>query len=231
MKKNEEAIQEEENNQKTNLQNSEKIITLKDINPQNTNITEQQQLQQLQQLQQPGLLELLTRGGQDEFSRLIRNEKQPWQIWEEKLDQKIQKRIKAKQFFEESFTAATLIRSKTSEFYEKNTLKVNNKKYKCGKCGKFFIASKFVEKHLNIKHKIDINLIKKESLQEQFFLNYINDESKLTFKDTDNATRSRSKNRNNSYNRASFNNNNSNRNWRKPQLPFDYNRSRNTNIN
>jgi len=78
------------------------------------------------------------------------------------------------------YTGKQLIQQSKKEFFQKQIVKIEENKYRCSLCSKLFRGPAYVEKHLNLKHISEIEKIEVEALEEQFFLNYLNDPKKLS---------------------------------------------------
>eukprot|EP01156_Anaeramoeba_ignava_P011162 Anaeramoba_ignava/a482185_110.p2 GENE.a482185_110~~a482185_110.p2 ORF type:complete len:201 (+),score=81.81 a482185_110:1398-2000(+) len=107
--------------------------------------------------------------------------------WEEQLDKQLRERIQQK-IDEDQFTAKKQISHQEKKFFRRYILELNDDRYCCRSCEKQFVGVDFVKKHIAFKHP---DLIKSKVIEraeeKQFFLNYFNDENKITANDLENA--------------------------------------------
>jgi len=99
--------------------------------------------------------------------------------WTNKLDSKIKFRLDhpndPKIFMGDNEMEASL-----QKFYNKNVEEIEKDKvYMCNLCEKKFKGEEYVKKHLNNKHKEDIEDVKRKAIENQFYLNYMADQKRL----------------------------------------------------
>jgi len=108
--------------------------------------------------------------------RRKRNEGQPIDIsnnsFAQSLDERIEKRLSSK-FLIENFNGHAHLQKSMEKFYEEHCREEGERDkpiFRCSVCNKCFRESKFVQKHINLKHEEELNRVKKKNLWKSSFL-------------------------------------------------------------
>jgi hypothetical protein len=115
------------------------------------------------------------RGKKKDTTNPIDVSTEPWAV---SLDQKTKHRL---EFGDDpnEYTAKSLLDRSMEKFFAEKVSKINDEKYRCGLCLKLFAGDHFVKKHLTLKHEKEIEDLKKQTLEDQFLANYMNDSKRL----------------------------------------------------
>lgn len=100
--------------------------------------------------------------------------------WTRELERKVDEKVSHEVHQSKEATGEAIIEKKLEEFFQEKTFKENEERFRCEICNKMFKAAKFVHKHLTVKHCDQIDKIKQEAYDNQFFLNFTNDSNKIT---------------------------------------------------
>jgi len=79
------------------------------------------------------------------------------------------------------YTGKSLFEKELEDFVKSKIKQEDEKKYRCSvtKCGKLFMASEFVKKHLKLKHANLVEDIKAKVDEDQYFQNYLSDPRRI----------------------------------------------------